>query len=134
MGAAARPERLLVTDLRAELRASRIGAVRLPRADGSRIRLTKFLRVHSRPGGSRLEPRAQPAEPLRGDRERHPGPDAELTAAAGAGGSTLSTERVLDRHWRNLQVLASHNPSVYKHQILGAYELHGTHPPLSIHF
>ena len=51
-----------------------------------------------------------------------------------ASGSTLSTERALDRHWRNLKVLASHNPSIYKHQVLGAYELHGTHPPLSIYF
>ena len=51
-----------------------------------------------------------------------------------ASGSTLSTERALDRHWRNLKVLASHNPSIYKHQVLGAYELHGTQPPLSIYF
>jgi alkylation response protein AidB-like acyl-CoA dehydrogenase len=51
-----------------------------------------------------------------------------------ASGSTLSTERGLDRHWRNLKVLASHNPSVYKHQVLGAYELHGTQPPLGIYF
>jgi len=51
-----------------------------------------------------------------------------------ASGSTLSTERGLDRHWRNLKVLASHNPSIYKHQVLGAYELHGTQPPLGIYF
>jgi hypothetical protein len=49
-------------------------------------------------------------------------------------GSTLSTERALDRHWRNLKVLASHNPSIYKQQVLGAYELHGTQPPLSVYF
>jgi alkylation response protein AidB-like acyl-CoA dehydrogenase len=51
-----------------------------------------------------------------------------------ASGSTLSTERALDRHWRNLKVLASHNPTIYKHQILGAYELHGTRPPLDVYF
>jgi alkylation response protein AidB-like acyl-CoA dehydrogenase len=51
-----------------------------------------------------------------------------------ASGSTLSTERGLDRHWRNLKVLASHNPTIYKHQILGAYELHGTQPPLDVYF
>jgi alkylation response protein AidB-like acyl-CoA dehydrogenase len=51
-----------------------------------------------------------------------------------ASGSTLSTERALDRHWRNLKVLASHNPSVYKQQVLGAYELHGTQPPLGVYF
>jgi hypothetical protein len=73
-------ERLLFSDLRPELRASKIGAIRLPRADGSRLALT------------------------------------------------------LDRHWRNLKVLASHNPSIYKHQVLGAYELHGTPPPLGVYF
>ncbi len=51
-----------------------------------------------------------------------------------ASGSTLSAERALDRHWRNLKTLASHNPSIYKHQVLGAYELHGTQPPLSVYF
>jgi alkylation response protein AidB-like acyl-CoA dehydrogenase len=51
-----------------------------------------------------------------------------------ASGSTLSTERALDRHWRNLKVLASHNPSIYKHQVLGGYELHGTRPPLGVYF
>jgi alkylation response protein AidB-like acyl-CoA dehydrogenase len=51
-----------------------------------------------------------------------------------ASGSTLSKQRALDRHWRNVKVLASHNPTIYKHQILGAYELHGTQPPLDVYF
>jgi alkylation response protein AidB-like acyl-CoA dehydrogenase len=51
-----------------------------------------------------------------------------------ASGSTLSTERALDRHWRNVKVLASHNPSIYKQQVLGGYEVHGTQPPLSVYF
>ena len=51
-----------------------------------------------------------------------------------ASGSTLSTERALDRHWRNLKVLASRNPSICKHQVLGAYELHGMQPPLGVYF
>jgi alkylation response protein AidB-like acyl-CoA dehydrogenase len=51
-----------------------------------------------------------------------------------ASGSTLSTQRALDRHWRNLKVLASHNPTIYKHRVLGAYELHGTRPPIGIYF
>lgn len=51
-----------------------------------------------------------------------------------ASGSTLSTQRALDRHWRNVKVLASHNPTIYKHQILGAYELQGTPPPLDVYF
>jgi alkylation response protein AidB-like acyl-CoA dehydrogenase len=51
-----------------------------------------------------------------------------------ASGSTLSTSRALDRHWRNLKVLASHNPAIYKHQVLGAYELRGTRPPIGVYF
>ena len=51
-----------------------------------------------------------------------------------ASGSTLSTERALDRHWRNVKILASHNPSIYKQQVLGSYEVHGTQPPLSVYF
>ena len=51
-----------------------------------------------------------------------------------ASGSTLSTERALDRHWRNVKILASHNPSIYKQQVLGRYEVHGTQPPLSVYF
>jgi alkylation response protein AidB-like acyl-CoA dehydrogenase len=51
-----------------------------------------------------------------------------------ASGSTLSTERALDRHWRNVKILASHNPSIYKQQVLGGYEVHGTQPPLSVYF
>ncbi len=51
-----------------------------------------------------------------------------------ASGSTLSTERALDRHWRNVKVLASHHPSIYKQQILGSYELNGTKPPLGVYF
>src|ERR1700722_3413489 len=36
-------ERLLFTDLRPELRARKIGAIRLPRADGTRLPLTEFF-------------------------------------------------------------------------------------------
>ena len=36
-------ERVLFTDLRPELRARRIGAIRLPRADGGRLPLTEFF-------------------------------------------------------------------------------------------
>jgi hypothetical protein len=41
--------------------------------------------------------------------------------------------RALDRHWRNVN-LASHNPSSYKQQVLGGYEVHGTKPPLDVYF
>jgi alkylation response protein AidB-like acyl-CoA dehydrogenase len=38
-------ERLLFGDLRPELRARKIGAIRLPRADGSRLSLTEFFQL-----------------------------------------------------------------------------------------
>ena len=31
-------------------------------------------------------------------------------------------------------LLASHNPSIYKQQVLGGYEVHGTRPPLDVYF
>ena len=41
---------------------------------------------------------------------------------------------MLFRSWRNVKVLASHNPSIYKQQVLGGYEVHGTKPPLDVYF
>jgi alkylation response protein AidB-like acyl-CoA dehydrogenase len=49
-------------------------------------------------------------------------------------GSTLNSERALDRHWRNLKVLAGHNPAGYKQRTLGAYLLTGTPPPHGAYF
>lgn len=36
---------------------------------------------------------------------------------------------LLDRHWRNVRTLASHNPSSYEAQAVGAYFTHGTKLP-----
>ena len=33
---------------------------------------------------------------------------------------------LLDRHWRNIRTLASHNPTSYKAQAIGAYHVRGT--------
>ena len=54
------------------------------------------------------------------------------TALFDVGGASAATKgKNLDRHWRNARTLASHNPAVYKAQLVGAYELHGTRlPPL----
>ena len=54
------------------------------------------------------------------------------TALFDVGGASAATKGTnLDRHWRNARTLASHNPAVYKAQLVGAYDLHGTHlPPL----
>ncbi len=46
-----------------------------------------------------------------------------------AGASAAIRARNLDRHWRNIRTLASHNPAVYRAQLVGAYELHGTELP-----
>ena len=35
----------------------------------------------------------------------------------------------LDRHWRNARTLASHNPRIYKHRIIGDFAVNGTPPP-----
>ena len=53
----------------------------------------RVLRVHPRAGGGRLQPRAQPPQPLRRDRERDTRPDPELTAAAGAGRGRAAVRR-----------------------------------------
>ena len=188
-------ERLLFSDLRPELRERKTGAIRLPRADGSRLALTEFFQfmagiaqralsdpvelVRSRSRnyyhGTADEPVIQAAigvasakafaatatvnaattllaQSWHEPRDFALSLEAALAASRAkitveslalavidaltqvASGSMLSTERALDRHWRNLKVLASHNPSIYKQQVLGAYELHGTQPPLSVYF
>lgn len=49
-------------------------------------------------------------------------------------GSAVTTTRALDRHWRNIKVIASHNPRVYKERVLGDHYLHGTLPPTGAFF
>ena len=41
---------------------------------------------------------------------------------------------LLDRHWRNIRTLASHNPPLYKAQAIGAYHVRGTRLPGSGYF
>jgi alkylation response protein AidB-like acyl-CoA dehydrogenase len=46
------------------------------------------------------------------------------------GGATAVRQvKQLDRHWRNIRTLASHNPSTYKAKWIGGYELNGTPLP-----
>lgn len=44
------------------------------------------------------------------------------------GASATYRTAALDRHWRNVRTVASHNPLVYKEKQVGAYELLGTSP------
>lgn len=52
------------------------------------------------------------------------------TAVFDVGGASATTRRAdLDRHWRNVRTLASHNPDLYKARSIGQYELSGTPLP-----
>jgi alkylation response protein AidB-like acyl-CoA dehydrogenase len=49
-----------------------------------------------------------------------------------AGGASATKQSAnLDRHWRNIRTLASHNPAIYKTRAIGDYEINGTPPPPS---
>jgi alkylation response protein AidB-like acyl-CoA dehydrogenase len=50
------------------------------------------------------------------------------------GASIVQEAHLLDRHWRNIRTLASHNPTLYKAQSTGAYLLNGTLLPGSGYF
>jgi len=49
-------------------------------------------------------------------------------------GSGVSAQAALDRHWRNIKVIASHNPRLYKERVLGDHYLNGTFPPTGAFF
>lgn len=51
----------------------------------------------------------------------------ELFNALGASAST--TEKQLDRFWRNARVIASHNPLIYKQKVIGDWEVNETPLP-----
>lgn len=45
------------------------------------------------------------------------------------GASAANTSSALDRHWRNARTVSSHNPSVFKARIVGAWVVNQTPPP-----
>jgi alkylation response protein AidB-like acyl-CoA dehydrogenase len=47
------------------------------------------------------------------------------------GASAVSRTIALDRHWRNVRTIASHNPAVQRAAALGQFELNGTMPEWS---
>jgi alkylation response protein AidB-like acyl-CoA dehydrogenase len=53
---------------------------------------------------------------------------AGLMFDALSGSATLRTNG-LDRHWRNIRTIASHNPRVYRTRIVGDFAVNGTRPP-----
>jgi alkylation response protein AidB-like acyl-CoA dehydrogenase len=50
------------------------------------------------------------------------------------GASIVQEAHLLDRHWRNIRTLASHNPTAYKAQAAGGYLVNGTLLPGSGYF
>jgi alkylation response protein AidB-like acyl-CoA dehydrogenase len=50
------------------------------------------------------------------------------------GASAVQASALLDRHWRNLRTLFSHNPTVYKARVLGDIAVNGADLPQSSFF
>ena len=55
--------------------------------------------------------------------------DAATQLFEGLGASAVSTDLLLDRHWRNARTVASHNPVAFKARIVGDFLVNGTEPP-----
>ncbi|WP_250468088.1 acyl-CoA dehydrogenase [Caballeronia sp. GAFFF2] len=52
-----------------------------------------------------------------------------------AGGASAATQRArLDRHWRNIRTIASHNPVAYKARAIGDHAVNGTALPRAAFF
>ena len=75
-----------------------------------------------RRGNPALWPRPSPAGRL--GRHRAAGELFDV-----GGGQAVRQSSHLDRHWRNIRTLASHNPRTYKARAVGAYEIDGTPLP-----
>ena len=56
-------------------------------------------------------------------------PDAAGALFNALGASSTSTDKALDRHWRNARTVATHNPFIYKARIVGDWEVNDTEPP-----
>lgn len=50
------------------------------------------------------------------------------------GASAVRQSTGLDRHWRNIRTLASHNPGPYKRRVLGDHALNGSELPNAAYF
>jgi alkylation response protein AidB-like acyl-CoA dehydrogenase len=55
-------------------------------------------------------------------------PQAAAAIFDGLGASSTSTEKALDRHWRNARTVATHNPWVLKARVVGDWLVNGTEP------
>lgn len=50
------------------------------------------------------------------------------------GASATGRDRALDRHWRNIVTLSSHNPTAFKARAIGDYLVNKTHLPMNGYF
>ncbi|AII10964.1 hypothetical protein EP51_43390 (plasmid) [Rhodococcus opacus] len=50
------------------------------------------------------------------------------------GGTAVRQSAHLDRHWRNIRTIASHNPRTYKAKAIGNYDINGTALPNAGYF
>lgn len=50
------------------------------------------------------------------------------------GASATKQSANLDRHWRNIRTLASHNPTLYKSRLIGNYHINGELLPTTAYF
>lgn len=55
--------------------------------------------------------------------------NASTIAFDALGASATDKDLALDRYWRNIRTLASHNPRIYKDRIVGDFSVNGTLPP-----
>ncbi|MCK0198713.1 acyl-CoA dehydrogenase family protein [Ancylobacter sp. 6x-1] len=55
--------------------------------------------------------------------------DGATTLFDALGASATRAPLGLDRHWRNVRTLSSHNPRIYKDRIVGDFAVNGTLPP-----
>lgn len=55
--------------------------------------------------------------------------NASTIAFDALGASATDKNIALDRYWRNIRTLASHNPRIYKDRIVGDFSVNGTLPP-----
>ncbi|MBF7684454.1 acyl-CoA dehydrogenase family protein [Acinetobacter sp. B10A] len=55
--------------------------------------------------------------------------NASTIAFDALGASAIDKKNGLDRYWRNIRTLASHNPRIYKDRIVGDFSVNGTLPP-----
>lgn len=55
--------------------------------------------------------------------------DATTILFDALGASATRKIQALDRHWRNVRTLSSHNPRIYKERVVGDYAVNGTPPP-----